>query len=76
VPESNPAPTPTDADVLAWMRAEVADGSYRDPLTGEAECTQLAEAAAEHFDRFDWLDDELATVWDLAIEAFDDTEEA
>ena len=30
--------------------------------------TELAENAAHHFDRDDWLDDETHVVWDLAIE--------
>jgi len=60
------------AGVLRWMRAEIADGGYRDPATGEPEYTQLAEAAAEHFGRDAWLDDEQHPVWDWAIEAFEE----
>lgn len=70
-----PATAPaSEPEVLRWMRSAIADGSYRDPATGEPEFTQLAEAAAEHFLHDDWLDDEQHPVWEWAIQAFGDEE--
>lgn len=57
--------------VLRWMRAEVADGGFREPQTDEPCYTQLAEAAADRFDSYEWLDEETSEVWDLAIRAFE-----
>ena len=68
MPSSSSSP---DAAVQAWMRRQVLDGGFRETLTGEPEYTQLAEAAADEFDRHDWLDDETHPVWDWAIEAFE-----
>ena len=59
------------ATVKAWMRRQVAGGGFREELTDEPQYTQLAEAAAEHFDRHPWLDDETHPIWDWAIEAYD-----
>jgi len=53
--------------VLRWMRTNADD--YRDSLTGEVNLTTLAENAAWEFDHDEWLDDEQAEVWDLALEA-------
>lgn len=41
---------------------------YIDSMTGEISATTLAESAAQNFNRFDWLDDETADVWDIAVE--------
>jgi len=42
---------------------------HRDSLTGEVNCTTLAEDAAMEFERMEeWLEDETHFVWDIAIE--------
>jgi hypothetical protein len=53
-------------DVLMWMAANV--GDYKDPRTGEVNCTKMAEAACEEFSL--WVDDEVPEVlfeWALDI---------
>ena len=60
--------------VLSWMVREVLAGEFREIGTGEPQFTQLAEAAADAFESWDWLDDELSPVWDLAIQAFEEAE--
>lgn len=57
--------------VLAWMVREIQAGEFRDRITREPQFTQLAEAAADAFEAWEWLDDETHEVWDLAIEAFE-----
>lgn len=41
----------TTTNLHSWMRLHVSD--HVDPLTGEVNCTALAEAAADHFDLFE-----------------------
>jgi hypothetical protein len=43
-------------------------GDYVDPRTNEVDYTQLAEAAAHHVGRHDWLDDHTHPVFDWAME--------
>lgn len=68
---------PTQESVRNWMRwalrADLRDreGCLVAPQTGEANLTRLAEAAAEHFDHDEWLDDPDHWVWDVAIDASD-----
>jgi hypothetical protein len=60
---------PTRNEVKNWMLLELslAPRQYWES-EDELAATQLAEAAAEHFDCFDWLDDPLHFVWDIPIE--------
>ena len=52
--------------IKAWMRLNVID--YVDHITGEVNCTALAEGAALDADNDSWLDDEIHPVWDWALD--------
>ena len=58
----------SEAEAFRWAKAHA--GEYREALTGEPEYTALAEAAADHFGRLEWLDEETHWIWDVAIDAF------
>jgi len=62
----------TKEQVRDWMRNEVNEhGDYREAVTCKINCTLLAEGAADHFNHWEWLDDETHFVWDAAFEVAD-----
>lgn len=66
---TKPAHKMADDQMRRWMRSELSMGHHIDPLTGEAGATELAEAAANHFDCHHRLDDDQDTIWDEAVQA-------
>lgn len=68
---------PSRVAVKAWMRQNVKD--FVDPKTGEVNTTELAESAAQQFDKNDlggWLDDETHWVWDISVEVAESFEKS
>lgn len=67
-----PVLTANCRDVTRWMRTELRNGEHIDPLTGIANTTSLAEAAADafgHAEEGGWLDDPDHWVWEAALAA-------
>lgn len=58
--------------VRRWMRQHVAE--HVDARTGEVNCTQLAEEAADYFEQYDVdgpIDDPDHWIWEVAAEVGD-----
>ncbi len=52
-------------EISAFMHNHVRD--HIDPLTGEVNCTGLAEATAHALGHDEWLDDPDHKVWEMAV---------
>ena len=67
-----PEQEPKFDEIRLWIWQNAA--GHLDPNTLEINCTSLAEEAANHFGRPDWLDDSAHVVWDLAVDMGELTE--
>jgi hypothetical protein len=48
---------------------------HREIFTGEPIPTKMAESAADAFQRFDWLEDDLHQVWEIAVDLANSADE-
>lgn len=55
-------------EILRWMLKQI---DFRHQDDGEWGATELAEAAAEEFDKYEWLEDSEHWIWDASCIALD-----